>query len=196
MRLTVLAVVVVGAGCGVGTSSDVTADPLATVGTDQAATMTIGEVLRGDERFSRFADVARRTMTPIAPSWLDLWDWDAARMGRDHDGVTVFVPTDAAFEALDPAVLAVLEDPDVDNDLLYSFLGHHYVHRLYASDDFEPGPQSTWRQSVSGPVELTVVPLTWGGHAIDQPDLRAANGYIHVISGVVIPDEITTAARS
>jgi len=156
--------------------------------------MTIAEVLRTDDRFSRFRDIAQRAPTGIAPSWLDVWDFDASQMGDNRDGVTVFVPIDAAFEALDPAILAVIEGPDADDELLYSFLGHHYVHRLYASSDFEPRPQDTWRQSSSGPVELTVDPATWGGHAIVQTDLRALNGYLHVIDGVVIPDEVAAAA--
>ena len=174
-------------------SAPATAQPVVTVAPEEAATMTIADVLRADERFSKYRALVERTRTPIAESWLEVWDWNAARMGDDRDGVTVFVPTDAAFEMLEPAVLAVLDDPDVDNELLYALLGHHYVHRLYPSRSFEPGPQATWRRSASGPVELTLDPLTWGGSSIEQTDLRTANGYIHVIGGVVVPDEVAAA---
>lgn len=34
---------------------------------------------------------------------------------------------------------------------------------------------------------MTVEPLTYGGQPILQTDLRVANGYIHVIGGVVVP---------
>ena len=155
--------------------------------------MTIAEVLRSDQRFTRFRDIVARTETRIAESILAVWDWPAARLGVNSDGVTVFVPTDGAFEALDPAVRAAIEDPNVENELLYSLFGHHYVHRLYPSDEFEPGPQTTWRRSVSGPVELSIEPLTWGGHPIVETDLRTANGIIHVIDGVVVPDELVAA---
>lgn len=179
---------------GTPTAVETPTEVLATVTPEAAATMTIGEVLRTDERFTMWRSVAERTMTPIAPSWLDVWDWEAERMGDERDGVTVFAPTDAAFAKLDPAVLAVLEDPDVENDLLYGLLGHHYVHRRYPSADFEAGPQRTWRRSVSGPVELTLDPLTWGGQPILQTDLEVANGYLHVLDGVVVPDDLAAAA--
>lgn len=161
---------------------------------DAAETMTIAEVLRRDGRFSTWHDLAQRARTRVAPSWLDVWDWEATRMGDDREGVTVFVPTDAAFEQLDPAVLAVLDDPDIEDDLLYSLMGHHYVHRLYPSSAFRPGPQRTWGRSLDGPIELGVDPLTWDGQPIVQTDLRTANGYIHVISGVVVPDTLAAAA--
>ncbi len=171
------------------------ASELQTVTPAEAETMTIAEVLRTDERFSRFRELAERTQTPVDDSWLAVWDWSAPRMGDDREGVTVFVPTNAAFDALDPAVVAVLEDPGVNNGWLYDLLGHHYVHRLYPSEDFEPGAQRTWRQSASGAVELAVDPLTWGGQPVEQTDLRVANGFLHVIGGVVIPDAVAAAAR-
>lgn len=155
---------------------------------------TIADVLRSDPRFSRFRDVVARTQTPIADSVLDVWDWPATRMGDDRDGVTLFVPIDAAFEALDPAILAVLEDPDVDNALLYDLFGHHYVHRLYPSSAFEAGDQQTWSRSAGGAVQLGLDPPTWGGHPIVEADIRAANGWIHAVDGVVVPDDLAAAA--
>lgn len=198
-----IAVLMLATGCGGAASDSATAeaaaspaspDALTTVAPADAASMSIADVLRTDERFSTFRGIVERTQTPIASSWLEVWGWDAARMGDNRDGVTVFAPTNAAFEALDAEVLAVIQDPEVDNSLLYSLLGHHYIHRLYPSTSFEPGPQPTWRRSASGPVELTLDPLTWGGLAIDQADLRVANGYIHAIAGVVVPDEVAAAA--
>ena len=169
-----------------------------TNGADDAAMMTIAQVLQNDERFTRFGEIAARTEATIGgnpTTWLGLWDLDADRLGDDREGVTVFVPTNDAFEALDPALLAVIDDPNVDDWLLRSLLGAHYVHRLYPSADFEPGPHRPFRGSVRV-VELSLDPPAWGGHVIEHPDLRTANGYIHGISGVVIPDDITAAART
>jgi uncharacterized surface protein with fasciclin (FAS1) repeats len=166
------------------------------VSPDEAAGMTIAEVLAADERFSRFHDVVERTEATIGglpTTWLGLWDSEAHLFGEDREGVTVFAPTDAAFEALDASILAVIEDPDTDNLLRRTLLGVHYVPRLYPSSDFEPGAHEPIRGGADA-VELTVDPLAWGGHAVEQPDLRTANGYIHVISGVVIPDDLEAAA--
>lgn len=190
----VLALLLLLTGCAAPQSDSLAADPLDIVEPEDAATMTIAEVLRADGRFSRFTAILERVDTPVASSTLDVFDFDAARLGDDREGVTLFVPTDTAFEALDPAVVAVLEDPDVDNDLIYSFFGHHYVPRLYPSEDFEAGPQSTWRRSPSGKVELNLDPLTFGRQPVEETDLRTANGYIHVLGGVIIPDTVAEAA--
>jgi hypothetical protein len=97
------------------------------------------------------------------------------------------------FDVLDPAGRTLIEDPETDNQLCPTLLGVHCVHRLYPSIAFEPGLHTPIRGGTAE-VELTIEPLAWGGHAIEQPDLRTANGYIHVISGVVIPDEMAAAA--
>jgi hypothetical protein len=34
----------------------------------------------------------------------------------------------------------------------------------------------------------------WGGCPLAQTDIRVDNGYIHVLDGIVIPDEIQQAA--
>lgn len=151
--------------------------------------MSIADLLSADPRFARFCRLTERAVSPgLGLSWLEIWDFSADRMGDNQDGVTVFVPTDAAFDTLDPVVLSALEQGQVGNDLLYSLLGHHYVHRLYPSSEFEPGLQRTW--SGTGTVELTLDPVTFGGCAVVQTDLRVANGYVHVIDCVVLPEEV------
>lgn len=195
-----LAVGVLAAGCGATNTSEAAVSPspttsgLVTVAPADAVTMTIAEVLRADGRFTRFREIAERAGTDIAESWLEVWDGDADQMGDDREGVTVFVPTNAAFTSLEPAVLATVAGDDVDNELLDALLGHHYVHRLYPSSAFEAGPQRTWRRSPSGPVELGLEPPTWGGHLIEQTDLWTTNGIIHVLAGVVVPDALAAAA--
>lgn len=157
-----------------------------------ASETSIAGVLARDPRFTQFCGIVERTFSPgLGLSWLEIWDWPASRMGDDQDGVTVFVPTSDAFAALDPALLTALQDGAVDNDMLYSLLGHHYVHRLYPSTDFEAGAQRTW--SGSGTVELSLDPLTYGGCNVIETDIRANNGYLHAIDCVVVPDEMREA---
>lgn len=166
--------------------------PQGTSGAESASTMSITDLLSRDPRFAQFCTLAEQTVSEgLGLSWLEIWDWPANRMGDNQDGVTVFAPTDDAFAALDPALLTVLEDRTVDNLLLYSLLGHHYVHRLYPSTEFEVGPQRTW--SGSGTVELSLDPLTFGGCGVVETDIRVANGYVHAIDCAVVPDELADA---
>lgn len=159
---------------------------------EEASEMSIADLLRTDPRFDHFRRWADETIsTGLGLSWLEIWDMSAGRMGDDRDGVTVFAPADSAFESLDPALASALAD-GLDNELRYTLLGHHYVHRLYPSSDWRPGPQRTWRGSRS--VELTLDPPTWGGCSILQTDIRVNNGYVHVIAGIVLPAEARQAA--
>ena len=141
--------------------------------------MTIADVLRRDERFTVFRQLAEHTRTgaPGFPSWLELWDWPASRLGDDRDGLTVFVPTDEAFGRLEAVVREALAQGELVDAERYWLLGFHEVHRLFPSSEFSAGSVGSWE----GDVGMTVDPLTYGGQPILQTDLRVANGYIHVI---------------
>lgn len=155
--------------------------------------MSIAALLRSDPRFGAFCRIASRAVSAgLGISWLEIWDWPADRMGDNQDGVTVFVPTNAAFEQLDSQLVTWLDEGLVANDALTSLLGHHYIHWLYPSTDFEPGPQPTRARSTS--VELSLDPLTFGGCDVVETDVRVANGYVHVIDCVVVPAEVAEAA--
>jgi len=157
-----------------------------------ASEMSIAGGLAADPRFTQFCTIVEEAFSPgLGLSWLEIWDWPASRMGDNQDGVTIFAPTNDAFAALDPALRTALEDRAVDNQLLYSLISHHYVHRLYASTDFEEGPQATWGRSTT--VNLSLDPLTFGGCNVIETDMRASNGYIHAIDCLVVPDEIAEA---
>lgn len=157
-----------------------------------ASETSIAGVLAGDPRFTQFCRIVEGTFSPgLGLSWLEIWDWPASRMGDNQDGVTVFAPTNDAFAALDPALRTALDDGAVDNQLLYLLLGHHYVHRLYPSADFENGPQRTW--AGSGTVELSLDPLSYGGCNVIETDIRASNGYVHAIDCVVVPEQMAEA---
>lgn len=203
------------AGCGGGpgeagercvTDDGTEGDPaLVTVSPSEAEKLTVAEVLRADERFSRFRKLAEETDTQVGASFLETWDQPTDRPGNEV-WVTVFAPTDTAFAVLDPEILAAFEGGRLENLPRYVWLGHHTVHRPYPSTEFTEGLQANWQPTgvgswektdgLSGPVdvELTLHPLTYGGCRILQPDLRTRNGYIHVIGGVVVPHQVRDAA--
>jgi len=65
-------------------------------------------------------------------------------------------------------------------------LANHYVHSLYPASEFGGGPVKVWR----GEADLSVDPLTFGGHSIVATDLQTSNGYIHIVDGVVVSDNL------
>jgi uncharacterized surface protein with fasciclin (FAS1) repeats len=202
--MILLVLIMVLAGCGDSESGPITCagrgdQPEAASGDEagvteaEAAGMSIAELLMTDPRFDEFRNLAAQTVSEgLGMSWLEAWDMQAEQMGDNRDGVTVFVPVNAAFERLDPGLASVLREGELDNELRYTLLGHHYVHRLYPSSEWESGSQRTWRGG--GIVELTLDPPMWGGCPLAQTDIRVDNGYIHVLDGIVIPDEIQQAA--
>jgi len=169
-------------------------ESLLTVRPAQARHMTIADVLRQDERFTVFRQLAEHTETSAEgfPSWLELWDRSVSEVGGDFDGWTVFIPTDEAFAELATIVREALTEGKLINAERYWILGYHTVHRLFPSSEFSNGSAGSWE----GDVEMTVDPPTYGGQPILQTDLRVANGSIHVIGGVVVPDLVLQAANS
>jgi uncharacterized surface protein with fasciclin (FAS1) repeats len=179
---------------------------LVTVSSSEARQLTVAEVLRRDERFSQFRRLAERTETQVGASFLETWD-SAEDSAGNAVWVTLFVPPDTAFAALDPEIRAAYEEGRLDNLARYAWLGHHSVHKPYPAAEFTEGLQHGWRPTgigtweatdvLSGPVdvELTLDPLTYGGCPILQTDLRTSNGYIHVVGGVVLTDDLRQAAR-
>ena len=201
------------AGCGADASGGrcVTDDgtgqnrALRIVSPVEARKLTVAGVLRTDERFTRFRRLAAQTSTQVALSFLEIWNHPTDRPGNKV-WLTVFVPTDTAFAALDPEVRSAYEDGRLDNLVRYVWLSHHIVHRPYPSTAFAEGLQGNWQptgigtwENTTGPsgpvdVELTLDPLAYGGCPILQTDLRTTNGYLHVVGGVVLTDDLRELA--
>ena len=99
---------------------------------------------------------------------------------------TVFAPSDDAFAALDPAILeAALADPQ---GLLTDVLTLHVVPGDVLSNALEDGMEI----ETLGGRTLTVGvaddgSITVNGAAVATPDLKSANGIIHVIESVLLP---------
>ncbi len=99
---------------------------------------------------------------------------------------TVFAPTDEAFRALPSGTLSTLMK-DQSKERLSSILRFHVVPGRIRMADLEDGQKL---KTVNGE-ELSVTKLNGkvaiNGAELDQPDLDASNGVIHVLGKVLLP---------
>jgi uncharacterized surface protein with fasciclin (FAS1) repeats len=163
-------------------SSDDTEEKDTTTTTTVAATElpTIADVAAGDKDFSVLLGLVKTA---------GLVELLSAADGQ----FTVFAPTDDAFEKVDPDVLASLKG---NKDALTQVLTYHAISGTIAeSKDLEDGQVLT---TASGG-ELTVgindgdVTITdSSGNTVNvvKSDIKARNGVIHVIDGVLIPSDL------
>ncbi len=155
--------------------------------------------------------VIRRTMlalvlvltTSLAFAQTTLWDiiagspdhntLEAALIAAELDGtlrshsvtLTVFAPTDDAFDALpEGTVEALLEDP---KGALAQILLYHVVGAKALSTDLSDGQMITTLNSDSVTVKIMDGKVYIDNAMVTVADLEAANGVLHVIDAVIIP---------
>lgn len=100
--------------------------------------------------------------------------------------ITVFAPTDAAFEELSADTDAQLRS---DPALLSEVLGHHIAEGLHLAADLATDPVAVFdgHQLVVTTEGGTVVV---DGVPIVDADLRAGNGVVHVVNHLLMPGEL------
>ncbi|EON75529.1 hypothetical protein ADIS_3932 [Lunatimonas lonarensis] len=107
--------------------------------------------------------------------------------GGFSDNLTVFAPTDAAFEAL-YAALEVDGFEDIDLELLTAVLTYHVVPARAFSQDLREGAELP---TLSGDNTLTVnladLQINESGLIPALLNVHATNGVIHVIDQVLLP---------
>ncbi|MDG1434323.1 MAG: fasciclin domain-containing protein [Saprospiraceae bacterium] len=105
---------------------------------------------------------------------------------------TVFAPTDAAFAALDPSLVATLTgDPSgkLTKALLYHVLGAEVM-----SSDLSDGQTATtlFGQDITVTIN-NMMEVFINTAQVTAPDLDATNGVVHVIDEVILPPNVTVA---
>ena len=113
---------------------------------------------------------------------------------RGYGRFTVFAPTDAAFAALPPDVLAKLSS---DRDLMSKVLAYHVISSvspLTSAQISAPVSARTLERS-----ELRIVKrrgqLYVNDARVTRADIAASNGVIHAIDQVLIPDDLMPQIR-
>jgi uncharacterized surface protein with fasciclin (FAS1) repeats len=108
---------------------------------------------------------------------------NAAGYGADFTQplpVTLFAPTNAAFDALDPDRLAELRTDAAAADALVRDLA---LEGAIPSDELASGPATTIGGSVVE-IEVASDTITFAGAAVERPDITASNGVAHGIETV------------
>ncbi|MCC5951947.1 MAG: fasciclin domain-containing protein [Acidimicrobiia bacterium] len=108
--------------------------------------------------------------------------------------LTVFAPTDEAFEALPPEVLEAVGN---DVDLLTSILTYHVVAGTVLSGDVveldgqtvETLSGASFTIEVDGET-VTIIDGAGVSHEVVDVDVMASNGVIHVLNSVLLPEAL------
>lgn len=108
---------------------------------------------------------------------------------------TVLAPTDDAFSALPEGTVASLLKPE-NRDELQRILKYHVVQGRLYSDDFLKNRTYTTLAGVK--VKLTFKDGGFKANSSDvvASDIDAANGVIHVIDAVLLPEKMSTASAA
>ncbi len=137
-----------------------------------AAEQSIAEIAAADEDFEILTAAIEAAGLTDALNNADL-------------SVTVFAPTDAAFEALPEGTLEALLLPE-NRDQLTQLLSYHVVDGEVRSTDLTSGEVETM---AGAPVTVVVgdEAITINTATVVAADIEASNGVIHAIDSVLLP---------
>ena len=105
---------------------------------------------------------------------------------------TVFAPTDAAFDLIDPLTLI---DILQDNDLLTSILTYHVAGGNVLSNDLSDGQVITTVNGADVTISIMDGTVMVNEATVVIADLVGSNGVVHVIDAVLLPPDPNPATR-
>lgn len=133
------------------------------------ASRTLADAIASDKDLSTFSQlVAQAGMT------------EALKTAAPH---TVFAPSDAAFKAVPAKTLDSLK---ADKEQLKAVLSYHIVPGAFAAADIKSGNVKTL-QGANVAVARAGTFVTVEDAMVEQADLRASNGVVHVVDRVLMP---------
>jgi uncharacterized surface protein with fasciclin (FAS1) repeats len=103
---------------------------------------------------------------------------------------TALLPTNTAFQSVDPALLEVLLLPE-NQDQLADFLFYHFLPGAFKTTDLPPGPVETLLPGES--ITVSNNPIRFNGVGVISADINGCNGYINILESVLLPLKPTTA---
>lgn len=177
-----------------GTSTDTAADPTMPEGDTPAATGTP----EGDySAESQAGAAAGDTVVDVAASADNFSTLvqaiEAAELTEALSGsgpITVFAPTNEAFEALPEGTLDELLLPE-NQDLLRQVLTYHVIQQEVPAADVATGEVPT---AAGAPIALMVDESTGevmvNNARVIETDIQASNGIIHAVDQVILPPDL------
>lgn len=139
-------------------------------------------------------DIAEANFTTFASALkaanLD-WIYDCTRRCRD---ATAFAPTDQAFAAVNPELLAALTTDPMMREHLTQFLEYHVLKNVDLSSN-QLRNDTSYRTVQGGDIQISVTGSIIQLNAaatVTQPDFAAANGVLHGIDSVLMPNFLMT----
>lgn len=156
--------------------------PAEPAATEEAGVGTLVDVAIGNEDFTTLVELALAADPAVVE----------ALSGEDE--LTVFAPTNEAFEAALEELDITVEDLTGNQELLTQILLYHVVEGRVLAADLEDGQEITTVQGgvLTVAIDGDTVTLTdERGRTVNvvATDVEASNGVIHVIDGVVLPAE-------
>ncbi len=100
---------------------------------------------------------------------------------------TIFAPTDEAFSALPAGTLEKLLQPE-NQALLRQVLAYHVVPGEVTSQELQTGVVDTLGGGIA--VRVADGRIIVNDGSVIQPDIQAANGVIHVVNRVLLPEQL------
>lgn len=103
--------------------------------------------------------------------------------------LTVFAPTDEAFDALPEGTLEMLLKPE-NKEKLAAVLTYHVVAGKVTANEALALESAETVQGASLDLGTNGKTVTVNGATVVKPDVMASNGVIHVIDSVLLPPEM------
>jgi len=113
----------------------------------------------------------------------------------ESDPITVFAPTDQAFDDLEAANPGIIEDLLADPATLGNILLYHVAPVEAFAADLSDGQEVATLEENGFSVTITIDGddnVFVNGQQVGPADLDASNGVVHVIDGVLIPENVVT----
>lgn len=137
---------------------------------------TVLAVLAGNPQFSLLHQLVR--------------DADLGDVLAGEAPVTLFAPTNAAFDALPADAIAQLRN---DSELLARVLAHHVVDGRWSSADLTAGPLDTLAADTLA-ITTGAAGVRVDGAPILDADVMARNGVVHTVGTLLLPDDVDLSA--